>query len=218
MNKSFGMQSVYLSPWNVKYSCCIQATQDRDWLPQNSHHSTSGRFFYLLLATRLPGKVKILMSTSSTWNQASISAQLPEELPSGQHLNGASWLSSATTQRLKVLPHELTESPQRLRVWKHLIRVTHGLRKKKKKLRTWIRYLEKVTRWLGLHHVLCLLLIPTSFLFYCCEPTITKNVKAVTTRFRHISIHWQVHRATPEWNSCSSSQTRKPCFQECILF
>lgn len=47
-------------------------------------------------------------------------------------LNSSSWLSTATTKRLKVFPSELAESPQRLHVWKHLIRVSHCLREKKK--------------------------------------------------------------------------------------
>lgn len=47
--------------------------------------STSGRYFYLVLTTRLPEKVNIRMSTSSTWwNQSCISAPLLEHLLSGE--------------------------------------------------------------------------------------------------------------------------------------
>lgn len=80
--------------------------------------------------------------------------------------------------------------------------------KKLDELDTWKKWLSDRVFIIALWS----LLVPTSFLFYCCKPTTTRNARAVTITFRRISDHWQIHRAKPEWNSCSTSQYRKPCF------
>lgn len=124
--------------------------------------STSGRYFYLVLTTRLPEKVNIRMSTSSTWwNQSCISAPLLEHLLSGEC---GLWTMPAGSP----LPPQKDSmfcpvNWQKDCMSGNVLKVIRWPRRRKSPNRTWVRYLKKWLKDQVFIMVLCSLLGPTSF-------------------------------------------------------
>lgn len=144
--KSLGMQSLCLCTLNIKYLCSVWVIQDKGQLPQSSHLRNILLCAVSNLASRkgdYPMYIHFihLMKSGLHFSMAPRRSAFRTTT-----LNSVSCLSSAPTERFKGLSTELTESPQRLHIKKHLIRVIHLLiRKSKIKLRMWIR---KVTLWI----------------------------------------------------------------------
>lgn len=162
--------------------------------------SISGMYFCVLSATWLPEIVNILhMSTYIYLMKSGLHFSMAPRRSAFRTtaLNSISWLSNAPIQRLKGLPTELTESPQWLHIQIHLNRVICLLKRKSKiKLRTWIRFWKIYS----VRFSSCLPFVPKYFLFYLYEPTTTKNVKAITIRFRCLFVHSQLLRVDERMN------------------